>query len=619
MRFFRRCRLPPDSGYGTETGDLGAFSKVTILAGPNNSGKSRLLRLFSDDKTSWAVDHSGSADIRKHLGWVGARIAQALDSALVGQHNADQIRSILHRAAHIDSDGWQIAEAVALLYEVAEVDVNTIGLPKGHVWRSSGREQTVRRVRDIAASRAAAVRALSEGESSMQGRFVYIPVLRSGRFRWDILEQKTAENPVREPQPRDALTELAVDDYFGRNRGVKVFSGSSIYFDIRARLLGDLEERRAVAEFQSFLSEQFFDGASVAIIPKLKDRQIHIKLGDERERPLAHLGDGIQSVIICTYLAFVETQPTVFLIEEPEMYLHPGFQRKLLRFFLGRQEHQFFLTTHSNHLLDMQADHLGVSIFRVTKTPGSSTPSEPEFEVAPVAGGDRSVLDDLGVLNSSVFLVNCTIWVEGITDRLYIRKFLELFWISTERERRPAEDLQFSFIEYSGANIRHWRFGETNGQPDERIGAARICGDALVIADLDGGDKRWRDAPLRAELGERFVLLNVREIENLLTPNTLWQVIQSYHRGLELGEMPRFSQASYRVKPLGRFINELLKKHELETRPGGYAEPSGTLKRKADFAGRALAGLRSWEDLSPDAQELTRRIAEFIDSKNPAS
>ena len=36
-------------------------------------------------------------------------------------------------------------------------------------------------------------------------------------------------------------------------------------------------------------------------------------------------------------------------------------------------------------------------------------------------------MDSLGVRNSSVFLANSTIWIEGITDRLYLKKYMEVY------------------------------------------------------------------------------------------------------------------------------------------------------------------------------------------------
>ncbi len=42
---------------------------------------------------------------------------------------------------------------------------------------------------------------------------------------------------------------------------------------------------------------------------------------------------------------------------------------------------------------------------------------------------DRDLLASLGVKPSSVYLANCTIWVEGITDRLYITKYMEKYLV----------------------------------------------------------------------------------------------------------------------------------------------------------------------------------------------
>src|SRR6266481_5930628 len=64
--------------------------------------------------------------------------------------------------------------------------------------------------------------------------------------------------------------------------------------------------------------------------------------------------------------------------------------------------------------------------------------------------------------NSSVFLSNSTIWVEGITDRRYVSHYLDLYQnhLRDESEanslsapRRYRQDLHYSFVEYAGATL----------------------------------------------------------------------------------------------------------------------------------------------------------------------
>jgi hypothetical protein len=80
------------------------------------------------------------------------------------------------------------------------------------------------------------------------------------------------------------------------------------------------------------------------------------------------------------------------------------------------------------------------------------------------------------VRNSSIFLSNCTIWIEGICDRLYINKFLEISQEYKLGDRydidRLKEDLHFSYIEYGGANIVHYSFD--NEKNRKKIKASQI-------------------------------------------------------------------------------------------------------------------------------------------------
>lgn len=117
------------------------------------------------------------------------------------------------------------------------------------------------------------------------------------------------------------------------------------------------------------LSKTFFDEKEVALIPKVKDDVLTIKIGDEKERPIYNLGDGIQSIILITLPLFlyldiskVRNTNVLVFIEEPEIGLHPSLQRTLIETLLDKrfENFQFFFTTHSNHFLDMQ---LKIGIF----------------------------------------------------------------------------------------------------------------------------------------------------------------------------------------------------------------------------------------------------------------
>ena len=123
------------------------------------------------------------------------------------------------------------------------------------------------------------------------------------------------------------------------------------------------------------MEDNFFDGKSVEITASVKEdgKQdvLSIKIGDEHEKPIYELGDGIQSIIILTFYLFLHKNENLLVfIEEPEQYLHPGLQRKLIETFLyeeGFENFHFFFTTHSNHFLDITLDFNNISIFTIKK------------------------------------------------------------------------------------------------------------------------------------------------------------------------------------------------------------------------------------------------------------
>ena len=110
--------------------------------------------------------------------------------------------------------------------------------------------------------------------------------------------------------------------------------------------------------------------------------------------------------------------------------------------------------------MDLTLDYNNISVYKF-KNKGYDN-KQSQIQVTQIEKGNNSILKELGVKDSSVFLSNCTIWVEGITDRLYIRKYLELYqkymYQNGKIERIFEEDINYSFLEYGGGNITHWSF-----------------------------------------------------------------------------------------------------------------------------------------------------------------
>jgi len=333
----------------------------------------------------------------------------------------------------------------------------------------------------------------------------------------------------------------------------KVITGLGLYGDLRRRLLAKIQaDRDSVRKYEQLLSSHFFAGQEVILIPVEESNNdvVHIKIGNKDERPIYDLGDGMQSLIICTYPIVTETEPgSLFFLEEPDLCMHPSLQRtflEVLKTYHRKMGHQFFITTHSNHLLDLLEDNELVSIFSFSEIadrapePAASTLTnsgpnsqsskpKPSFRIRPSMLRDRQTLLELGVRPSATYLANATIWVEGVSDSAYLRAYMEAFvhylkhlgngWgkALAVRLEQYKEDRHYAFVEYSGANLTHFSFEEServNGQTETSV--PDLSGKAIVIADGDIAAKVSREAHFVAQLKERFICLPCKEIENLI-------------------------------------------------------------------------------------------------------
>lgn len=307
----------------------------------------------------------------------------------------------------------------------------------------------------------------------------------------------------------------------------QIISGEDFFEFLTNSLLGMPEERQRVYDYQNKISHYFFNNQDIVIIPNRKDDILQIKIGDDKQFPISQLGEGLQQVIILTYKAFLTTEPSFFFIEEPEMHLHAGYVKQLMKFLLNETDHYYMATSHSNYLLNMINEDKRIALYRVDKE--RINDDEKNYEtVIKRCDGDRTILQILGVSPSSVFLANCTIWVEGITDRLYfvqyLKKYLEELKITNEEKwqdySRFIDGYHYAFVEYQGSNLEHWDFEvdsllEVDSSKNKGLNAILVTSNALVIADADLKNKP-RFNELEQQLGDKIAITQGKETENSL-------------------------------------------------------------------------------------------------------
>ncbi|KKM58412.1 hypothetical protein LCGC14_1549390 [marine sediment metagenome] len=221
---------------------------------------------------------------------------------------------------------------------------------------------------------------------------------------------------------------------------------------------------------------------------------------NDMRRTFNNVGKGMhQILIILTHLIQLKENSTLF-IEEPELYIHPELQKKLLdiiRKFLPL--HQVFITSHSPFYINSFNETQ--SIHEIQKVNGVSSVKNVNSE------NISEVFNRLGLEPSDLLMYNGLILVEGKTDIFLLKKLMSDFLI----------DNHIEIISIEGKYKLHFF-------ADHKIlsNLIRMGFKFLIILDHDERNQKILETITDPEVMKHILLLPVREIENLyLNPNLI--------------------------------------------------------------------------------------------------
>ena len=239
---------------------------------------------------------------------------------------------------------------------------------------------------------------------------------------------------------------------------------------------------------------------------------------------LSKTGSGLKTIVLVLLNLLVVPQineynntKIVYGFEELENNLHPALQRRLFEFlyqYAVENQVTMYITTHSHIAINVFCDKPETSIYHVIKKDNYSEIKHINTYIDKV-----EILNDLDIKASDILQSNGIIWVEGPSDRIYIKRWMEVFTPNIYKEGK-----HFQFLYYGGRLLSQYSATEQTNL----INILTTNRNAAIIMD---SDKRYRNATINStkkRIIQEFEALNMfswvtkgKEIENYLSKDSL--------------------------------------------------------------------------------------------------
>lgn len=418
------------------------FAPITLVIGRNNSGKSTIVDfLMEASRKNEASLFPSSMHRRGWQPWAKYR-------KVVDEEELQTVFSSAHNGGEVPGNHWTYGAQ----FIGTKVD-----------WRISTRDFP-------RFYHSAAVEEVVDGAKDRLSRLFPYPF-----SRYDVVRVAAERNIV--PEGRNGIS---IEPY-----------GTGISSAINAFLTrSDLDAKKVEADMLNDLNLIYKGDAHFSRINSreqvsLGAWEIYLTEDEKGDIPLSQSGSSLKTVI--SVLAFIHLHQAfapnkgsgnaVLCIEEPENNLHPGLLRRLLEYVATRREEHGFslvMTTHSPVGIDWATRRNDTTIIHVQHKEGRSVCSNVLDHF-----GRTDILNDLDIRGSDILQANGIIWVEGLSDRIYLKR-----WISLFSGGSLVEGTHYSFMYYGGRILSH--FSAT--APEEigdRISMLTINRNVAVVMDSD--------------------------------------------------------------------------------------------------------------------------------------
>ena len=483
---------------------------ITVIIGPNNSGKSRLLEL---------VEHLTAGELA-HPEWK-LRCKGVLDRQILEPHFNAKTRDGVLRGNHWNDHGAKL-ETQCVEWTLANGGVSDVHFPDGFDPASPyGEDSTNARMTTLA-------RALLNAKPP---------------FPKDSYRHLAADRNILPETPQNNLSLNA--DGSGATNIIRKFIVSS----------EELLPREIVQEDILGALNQIFarDGQFTEVnVQHHEDSnggpgEWEVYLAEEQKGliSLSNSGSGLRTIILALlnliavpHFEGKQVSEYIFAFEELENNLHPGVLRRLYEYledFAITHRISMFITTHSSVALDFFGLSNNAQIVSVTHdgAEASTKTVEARFD-------KTDIIYTLGAKPSDLLQANGIIWVEGPSDRIYLNHWIQL---ASDNQLKLGRDYEIAF--YGGSLLARISFAP---EEDERSAHAaslfNINENVIVVCD---GDRSSPTARIKGRV--KRIKKEIEALPNghiwILRGKTIENYIPSTVLGNVFGSAPRSDPDAY--------------------------------------------------------------------------